>query len=487
MQGKPERGTADQFDVRRLYDMAPVGLGYFNASLKSCYLNQRLATIIGHSTYGYLSDPLGELPRDFSRVVVSMLRELIDSRKPIVEKHVAPPISSSLASKRYSCYFYPDMDGEGSIVGIFCVVADIVLPKPSQAHHADSQANASSSTQSESDSPALATESADVVRVEQSSQQPAEHDRVTGLGNWALFEKQLRESISVSERTNEQLASLVIGLDGFREFGDLYGPAVSDELLREIGDRLAEVLREGDQKFRIVGSEFAVLLAPSSRVRDRAHDVAEKIAQHLVTPVEIGGKRCALGVSIGVAIFPTHGRDAAALFGKAVEAMYRAKREHQIVLEASRSEADGKFDHPQTKVFRLVYVSTAVRPMSVPGLVEMMKAGRVRSERLQITGMLLYKAGHFIHVLEGEESKVREILADAEKDREQRSVDVLRSGHFYARSFPDWTMGFEGFEAGSEPAFTRFLEPDFEPDFLDEDAVEAHAILLSFKGSSSPS
>ena len=75
-------------------------------------------------------------------------------------------------------------------------------------------------------------------------------------------------------------------------------------------------------------------------------------------------------------------------------------------------------------LFHLIYVSTAVVPMTEGDLVKLLKQSRSRNEQNRITGMLLYKNGHFMQVLEGEEASVMEIFHNIEKDPRHKSVDV---------------------------------------------------------------
>ena len=140
-------------------------------------------------------------------------------------------------------------------------------------------------------------------------------------------------------------------------------------------------------------------------------------------------------------------------------------------------------------LFHLIYVSTAVTPMSKRDLLDLLHQSRARNERHRITGMLLYKDGHFMQVLEGDEADVMEIFADIEIDRRHKSVDVLRTEYIRHRDFPDWTMGFENIDTldvSTVPGFTRFLERDFRSEYFSEHSVEAHAMLLAFKDGLEP-
>ena len=136
-------------------------------------------------------------------------------------------------------------------------------------------------------------------------------------------------------------------------------------------------------------------------------------------------------------------------------------------------------------LFHLIYVSTAVVPMNDDDLVSLLHQARARNERSRITGMLLYRNGHFMQVLEGEEATVMKVFADIQNDWRHKSVHTLRSEYIQYRNFPDWTMGFlnvDNFDASAVPGFSRFMEHDFRSDYFIEESVEAHAMLSAFKG-----
>ena len=118
-------------------------------------------------------------------------------------------------------------------------------------------------------------------------------------------------------------------------------------------------------------------------------------------------------------------------------------------------------------------------------LAQLLEQCRPRNEQNRMTGMLLYKNGHFMQVLEGEEASVMKVFADIQKDWRHKSVDILRSGYIQHRNFLDWTMGFmnvDDLDPSTVPGFTRFMERGFRSEYFSEDSVEAHAMLLAFKG-----
>ena len=161
------------------------------------------------------------------------------------------------------------------------------------------------------------------------------YDPLTGLGNRNLFQDQLEQLVAVAGRKKEEVALLAMYLDGFKEINDRLGHAGGDEVLREVGARLSQALREADQKYRIGGDEFAALLELRGESLDGALMSAEKIARHISAPMEINGQRHSIGVSIGVAVSPLHGEDPNILLRKADAAMYEAKKTGQAVAGAS--------------------------------------------------------------------------------------------------------------------------------------------------------
>jgi diguanylate cyclase (GGDEF)-like protein/PAS domain S-box-containing protein len=161
------------------------------------------------------------------------------------------------------------------------------------------------------------------------------YDQLTGLGNRILFFKQLEELIAIAGRRKEELALLELDLNGFKRINDRLGHAEGDAVLREFGARLSQALGQADQKYRIGGDEFAVLLEPRRESFDSALAEAEKIARHLAAPIEIKGNGYSVGVSIGVAVFPQHGEDPNTLLRIADAAMYEAKKTGQSVAGAT--------------------------------------------------------------------------------------------------------------------------------------------------------
>ena len=137
-------------------------------------------------------------------------------------------------------------------------------------------------------------------------------------------------------------------------------------------------------------------------------------------------------------------------------------------------------------LIHLIYVSTAVAPMSDDALAELLEQSRTRNLRNRISGLLLYKNGHFMQVLEGDEAGVMKIFESIKRDPRHKNIDVLREEYIQHRDFPDWSMGFRNvdkLDPASLPGYTPFLDKEFTAEYFNADNVEAHRMLLAFKDS----
>jgi diguanylate cyclase (GGDEF)-like protein len=130
-------------------------------------------------------------------------------------------------------------------------------------------------------------------------------------------------------------AILMLDLDKFKEVNDSLGHHAGDLLLIQVGARLDQTVRAGDQLARLGGDEFAVLLADAGR--DEAIDVAVKLCSALAEPFTLNDITLHSGASIGIALFPDHDPDLSTLLRKADIAMYQAKTSgsgHQVYSNA---------------------------------------------------------------------------------------------------------------------------------------------------------
>jgi diguanylate cyclase (GGDEF)-like protein/PAS domain S-box-containing protein len=160
---------------------------------------------------------------------------------------------------------------------------------------------------------------------EQKLKHLAHFDPLTELPNRSLFADRLHQGIAQSQREHKQMALMFVDLDNFKPVNDALGHAVGDLLLKAVAQRLIKCLqRDSDTVARIGGDEFVVLMLEMSRSHD-AMEVAAKICKALAQPYELEQNIILISASIGVSIYPDHGRDSATLMNHADAAMYHAK------------------------------------------------------------------------------------------------------------------------------------------------------------------
>ncbi len=151
----------------------------------------------------------------------------------------------------------------------------------------------------------------------------AYHDALTGLPNLQLFLDRLTQVLHYAKRHQGRLALLYLDLDGFKPVNDRYGHAAGDEVLKEVARRVSSLLRKSDTVSRIGGDEFAVILTDPG---ESAGSLAEKCREAICRPILFEGQDITVGVSIGIAYFPTDGQTEAELLKIADADMYRVKR-----------------------------------------------------------------------------------------------------------------------------------------------------------------
>lgn len=135
-------------------------------------------------------------------------------------------------------------------------------------------------------------------------------------------------------------------------------------------------------------------------------------------------------------------------------------------------------------MFRLVYLSSAVKLFSKDELLDLLSKAREKNARLGITGMLLYKGGDFLQLLEGKEGLVRDMLETIRQDARHKGVIVLFEEQVSARLFEDWPMGFRSItdnEARALTGFSQFMNNGLNADALKNDPSGCLDFLNQFR------
>ena len=153
----------------------------------------------------------------------------------------------------------------------------------------------------------------------------AYRDALTGVPNRLLVKDRLEQNLVAAKRGGSKSAVLFLDLDGFKEVNDRFGHSVGDALLQEVTRRFQACIREEDTLGRLGGDEFLVCVRKVEQQGEY-----EMIAQRLIDSLGqcaliIEGQNCAVGVSIGISIYPENGEDAETLIHCADIAMYAAK------------------------------------------------------------------------------------------------------------------------------------------------------------------
>lgn len=151
------------------------------------------------------------------------------------------------------------------------------------------------------------------------------HDALTGLPNRVLFRERLRQELLHAKRNSSLLGLLFADLDGFKAVNDSLGHDAGDELLQAVGKRLQQCCREDDTVARLGGDEFVFVLA-SIPTKQAARQVAENIIKSINQAFLIHHQTVQIGISIGIAIYPTDHSEEELLIKYADDAMYHAKQ-----------------------------------------------------------------------------------------------------------------------------------------------------------------
>jgi hypothetical protein len=118
-----------------------------------------------------------------------------------------------------------------------------------------------------------------------------------------------------------------------------------------------------------------------------------------------------------------------------------------------------RFAYGRRVVFQLGYVSTAVAQVDRSALADILTAARTRNAVEHVTGVLLYRDGRFLQLLEGSVPSVDGVYASILADPRHTDVRCVWTGHAAQRSFSQWTMGFRDLTEDpiQDPAYVNLL------------------------------
>ncbi len=152
----------------------------------------------------------------------------------------------------------------------------------------------------------------------------AHYDTLTGLPNRYSFLENMNRIINQHMKSNLKFALFFLDLDGFKNINDSLGHLKGDIILKEVSERLRNVLKSSDIISRLGGDEFTVI-AENLNSEFHAAKIAKRILKCFNKPFIIDNKELYLSTSIGVSIFPVDGIDRETLLKNADVAMYSVK------------------------------------------------------------------------------------------------------------------------------------------------------------------
>tara|TARA_R110002094_G_scaffold218494_1_gene190090 strand:+ start:185 stop:589 length:405 start_codon:yes stop_codon:yes gene_type:complete len=131
-----------------------------------------------------------------------------------------------------------------------------------------------------------------------------------------------------------------------------------------------------------------------------------------------------------------------------------------------------------TQLTQLIYVSSAKELLGEQELNNMLALARKANKSHQITGLLLYKEGNFMQVIEGNKNDIEQLFANITKDDRHTGIILLLKETITQREFPNWSMAFKKLSPTAPEGFSDFLSSTANDTLI---PGNAKAVLLSFK------
>jgi len=153
------------------------------------------------------------------------------------------------------------------------------------------------------------------------AEQRSRIDELTGLFNRRHFEERIKEEVARHARHDGVFSVLMVDLDSFKAYNDMYGHPSGDKLLKFVASLIGYAIRDSDQAFRYGGDEFAIVLPRTSP--EDAYVVAERVRMRVAREME--ARRSGVTASIGLASYPADGVMSGELVATADTALYYAK------------------------------------------------------------------------------------------------------------------------------------------------------------------
>jgi len=149
-------------------------------------------------------------------------------------------------------------------------------------------------------------------------------------------------------------------------------------------------------------------------------------------------------------------------------------------LQKPSSEREAGASQPLSQ---LVYVSSATEPLRAEQLSALLRVSRDRNRVKNVTGILIYKDGCFLQVLEGADDILSDTFGRITNDSRHYAIEILRYEFVQNRNFAKWEMAFAGDESPTSDAtdsFVAFIDEHLNGPHFDTTASKAQQLLIAF-------
>jgi diguanylate cyclase (GGDEF)-like protein/PAS domain S-box-containing protein len=276
---------ASEERYRRIVETAFEGIWVIDAHHTTTFVNARMAEMLGYTVDEMLGKPIFNFLDDAAR------QKFAANQAARLEGRVAQHEIRCIRKDGSGCWTLigvsPNFDAAGNYTGALAMVTDI-----SERREAGFR------------------------------------DALTGLPNRLLLAERVMQALLSANARGRPLSLIMLDLDNFKEVNETFGHQAGDSLLKQVGPRLRQQLKERDVLARLGGDEFAVLLPDTDPAM--AITVAAKLLETLDLPFEMEGQLFDVAASIGVAGFPLDGDSVESLLRRAEIALFVAKRSHGV-------------------------------------------------------------------------------------------------------------------------------------------------------------
>ena len=149
------------------------------------------------------------------------------------------------------------------------------------------------------------------------------YDSITSLPNRSLFHDRLSRDISEAARSDSEIGVLLVDIDSFKDINDTLGHDYGDNLLNKIARRFEGEIRNNETLARLGGDEYIIVLPGHNRIKVIKR--AEQLINSLKDSFTIKQNNIVVNASVGISVYPEHGKTISSLLSHADFAMYEAK------------------------------------------------------------------------------------------------------------------------------------------------------------------